>query len=269
MTVTATSGGGSLSYLSDLTPTTAINGYGPYERDTSNGEDAAGDGNPIRLGATTYPKGLGVHATSDLRYAVATSCTSFVADIGIDEEAGSLGSVIFQVYTNGTLRYTSPVMTGASATQSVNLAITGSTELRLAVQTNGSPDFDHADWANARITCGAGNQAPTALATANPTSGPAPLTVAFSGTGSSDPNGDTLAYAWDLDADGAYDDSTSATPSRTYTRRRLGDRRPPGDRSRRPLGHRQRDRHGRRATGQRATGADHRRAHSRPDLGGR
>ena len=29
--------------------------------------------------------------------------------------------------------------------------------------------------------------------------------------------GDTLTYAWDLDGDGAYDDSTSATPTFTYT----------------------------------------------------
>ncbi|OLF10743.1 PQQ-dependent sugar dehydrogenase [Actinophytocola xanthii] len=62
------------------------------------------------------------------------------------------------------------------------------------------------------------NTAPTAVATANPTSGAAPLAVQFSGTGSSDPNpGDTLSYAWDLDGDGQYDDSTSATPQRTYT----------------------------------------------------
>jgi glucose/arabinose dehydrogenase len=61
------------------------------------------------------------------------------------------------------------------------------------------------------------NQAPTAAATANPTSGAVPLTVSFSGTGSSDPDGDTLSYAWDLDGDGQFDDSTSATPSRTYT----------------------------------------------------
>jgi PKD repeat protein len=29
--------------------------------------------------------------------------------------------------------------------------------------------------------------------------------------------GDTISYAWDLDGDGAYDDSTSAQPSWTYT----------------------------------------------------
>jgi hypothetical protein len=55
------------------------------------------------------------------------------------------------------------------------------------------------------------------VATANPTSGPAPLTVQFTGNGSSDPDGDALSYAWDLDGDGAYDDSTAANPSFTYS----------------------------------------------------
>jgi PKD repeat protein len=55
-----------------------------------------------------------------------------------------------------------------------------------------------------------------AVAAANPTTGAAPLTVAFDGTGSSDPDDDTLTYAWDLDGDGAYDDSTATKPSYTY-----------------------------------------------------
>jgi glucose/arabinose dehydrogenase/PKD repeat protein len=64
------------------------------------------------------------------------------------------------------------------------------------------------------------NQPPTAVADATPRSGPVPLTVAFDGTRSSDPDpGDTLTYAWDLDGDGAYDDSTSSRPSYTYTTR--------------------------------------------------
>ncbi|MFI6502284.1 LamG-like jellyroll fold domain-containing protein [Nonomuraea typhae] len=61
------------------------------------------------------------------------------------------------------------------------------------------------------------NTPPTAAITASATSGDAPLAVNFSGTGSSDPDGDPLTYAWDLDGDGELDDSTSATPSRTYT----------------------------------------------------
>jgi glucose/arabinose dehydrogenase len=62
------------------------------------------------------------------------------------------------------------------------------------------------------------NSAPTAVIRAAPTSGAAPLTVSFDGTGSSDPNpGDTITYAWDLDGDGAYNDSTAAKPTYTYS----------------------------------------------------
>ena len=61
------------------------------------------------------------------------------------------------------------------------------------------------------------NRPPAAVATGTPTSGTAPLTVNFDGTGSTDPDpGDSLTYSWDLDGDGAYDDSGSATPSHTY-----------------------------------------------------
>jgi glucose/arabinose dehydrogenase len=68
-----------------------------------------------------------------------------------------------------------------------------------------------------RIRYFAANQPPIAVVQATPTNGIAPLFVSFDGRGSSDPEGGALAYAWDLDADGQYDDSTSATPTRTYT----------------------------------------------------
>ena len=68
-----------------------------------------------------------------------------------------------------------------------------------------------------RIRYMLGNNAPTAVATANVTSGGNPLTVTFSGLGSTDPDtGDTLTYAWDLDGDNLLDDSTAAQPAFTY-----------------------------------------------------
>jgi glucose/arabinose dehydrogenase/PKD repeat protein len=68
-----------------------------------------------------------------------------------------------------------------------------------------------------RIRYFAQNQPPIAVATANPTSGPAPLTVAFDGRASNDPDGEALTYAWDLDGDGAFDDAATATATTTYT----------------------------------------------------
>jgi PKD repeat protein len=40
--------------------------------------------------------------------------------------------------------------------------------------------------------------------------------VSFDGRGSTDPEGGSLRYEWDLDGDGAFDDSTAAAPTFTY-----------------------------------------------------
>ncbi|MEU2787097.1 lectin [Streptomyces sp. NPDC007110] len=65
-----------------------------------------------------------------------------------------------------------------------------------------------------RIEHVTGGRAPLAQAKASVTSGKAPLSVSFSSAGSSDPDGDTLGYAWTF-GDGAT--STAANPSHTYT----------------------------------------------------
>ena len=67
-----------------------------------------------------------------------------------------------------------------------------------------------------RIVYTGSNAAPTARIAADPTSGAAPLTVSFDGTTSTDPDGDALTYAWDLDGNGTLRRRTGAKPSRTY-----------------------------------------------------
>ncbi|MDI5942503.1 PKD domain-containing protein, partial [Micromonospora sp. DH15] len=64
-----------------------------------------------------------------------------------------------------------------------------------------------------RIDYTAGSRAPIAQASADPTSGPAPLTVNFSSAGSRDPDGGTLTYAWKF---GDGQTSTEANPTHTY-----------------------------------------------------
>ena len=56
-----------------------------------------------------------------------------------------------------------------------------------------------------------------AIVTADPRSGAVPLTVTFDATESTDVEGDDLSYAWDLDDDGDFDDSTVSQPSTTFT----------------------------------------------------
>ena len=51
--------------------------------------------------------------------------------VGVDDEVGSIGSVVFQVFVDGVLRYVSGIMTGATASKSVSVSLTsGATELR-------------------------------------------------------------------------------------------------------------------------------------------
>ena len=156
LTANFTTGGSTTTYVSDLTPTSSTNGWGPIERDRSNGELGASDGGVLTLNGATFAKGLGVHAFSDVRYAVTGACTTrtFNATVGVDDETGSAGSVVFQVYVDDVLRYTSPTLTGASVSSTVSVSLTGATQLRLVVTDAGDgPTSDHADWADARIVC--------------------------------------------------------------------------------------------------------------------
>jgi M6 family metalloprotease-like protein len=144
--------GTNLTYLSDLTPLSTLNGWGPVERDRSNGEMAAGDGGPLRINGQTFQKGLGVHAQSDVRYALNGHFTTFSAVVGIDDEVGDLGSVVFEVWKDGVRAWSSPRLTGRDAGVPVTLDVTSTQELRLVVTTAGDGNlFDHADWADAKV----------------------------------------------------------------------------------------------------------------------
>ena len=158
-TATFTGGGGggtpTSRWLSDMTWVSASNGYGPVEKDRSNGENAAGDGRTITLNGVTHAKGLGTHAASDVLYNLGGACTSFTADVGVDDEVGGTrGSLVFQVWANGTKVWESAVMTNASTTVTATVPMTGVNQLRLVVTDGGNGvNYDHGDWASARVTC--------------------------------------------------------------------------------------------------------------------
>jgi len=160
-------GGASTVYLSDLTRVTAVNGYGPFEYDRSNGDVAAGDGKIMSLNGVQFDRGIGVHANSEIVYNLDGLYTQFEAKIGVDDEVGNAGSVVFQVWADGQKLYDSGLMTGASDTQSVKVDLTGKQQLKLVV-TDGGDDIgaDHADWADAKLTPATG--APAVVAAATP-----------------------------------------------------------------------------------------------------
>jgi hypothetical protein len=151
-------------YLSDQQWDSATNGWGPVERDRSNAESVAGDGRVMTINSQTFSKGLGVHAVSEISYSLGGNCSSFTAIVGLDDEVdiqNRWGTVSFEVYGDNNKLFDSGVMSGTSPAQSISVSLTGRQTLRLLV-TNGSDNvyYDHADWAEARVTCGTVN--PTA-----------------------------------------------------------------------------------------------------------
>jgi glucose/arabinose dehydrogenase len=141
--------------LSELVPQTWTNGFGPYEKNKSNGNDGNSDGGTLTLNGVTYTNGFGVHAPSELKFDISgLNFTHFGSDVGIDDEVNdfSCGEAIFKVYLDGVESFNSGSVFPVSATQSINLPLAGATELKLEVdQANGSNCGDHGDWANARL----------------------------------------------------------------------------------------------------------------------
>jgi alpha-galactosidase len=116
-------------------------------------------GTPLRLGGKTYAHGIGTHAVSALNLKL-DEAESFDSVVGVDDDANGKGSVEFVVAVNGVTRWHSGKMRGGEAPKNVHVDLAGAKTLSLRVTDAGDGTyFDHADWADARVT----------------TSGPAPI----------------------------------------------------------------------------------------------
>ncbi|RYV49822.1 DUF4832 domain-containing protein [Pengzhenrongella frigida] len=134
--------------LGSLTATSVTNGWGPRELNRSNGEAVAGDGRPLTIRGRQYARGIGVHAASAQTFALGAKYAALRTTIGVDDETGGLGSVVFKVYVDGKLTYTSPQLTGTSAPLPILVKLTGAKSVRLVVTDGGNGiAYDHADWA--------------------------------------------------------------------------------------------------------------------------
>ncbi|MEA2220896.1 MAG: hypothetical protein QOJ35_3522 [Solirubrobacteraceae bacterium] len=120
---------------------------------------------------------------------------------------------IFQLVPNGSGGYTRVTFAdGLGASSAVHLAFGPSPTGRALYYTSYAGGGEVR-----RIFYAAGNRAPTADVTATPTAGPAPLSVAFDGSASSDPDaGDTLTYLWDFGDGSTSTETAAATTSHAY-----------------------------------------------------
>ena len=109
--------------------------------------------NPLSVAGNPYAWCIGVHANSSLTYEVGGKWSSFESVIGIDDQMGATGSVVFMVSGDGKQLYKSPVIRGKAASATVvNVSIKGVKTLTLTVDATDDLDLgDVANWAGARL----------------------------------------------------------------------------------------------------------------------
>jgi alpha-galactosidase len=165
------------NYLSGLQAAYAYTGSGTMVANKSIG------GNLLTLNGAAYAQGLGVNAWSGAEYQLGGVAACFQAEVGVDDEVGTNGSVVFQVFADGLKIFDSGLMKGGAPHQTINLPMTGVNRLTLGVSdADDGIASDHADWAGALVIVS--NAVPAAPA---PPSGPAvsmgnPLDVTWNAT---------------------------------------------------------------------------------------
>ncbi|MEV6980235.1 ricin-type beta-trefoil lectin domain protein [Sphaerisporangium sp. NPDC051017] len=141
----------------------------------------------------------------DDKWLISEYCRNWIKEVQFDNGNPS----------TGTPTVIEPVLSGMSFVHAIDMEFGPDGSLYLLEY--GSGYFSGAaDAGLYKINYVQGGRSPIAVATADKDNGLAPLTVAFSSAGSSDPDGNPLTYAWDFDDNGTTD-STAANASYTYT----------------------------------------------------
>ena len=140
-------------YLSDLKPrryehTPYLGVRWPYTI------DASVAGNELRVGGSTYDKGLGMHSQSHLTFDLSGGYQWFEAWVGLDDRTGNEGSVVIGVRVDGKPIDLGPAkeLTGRDKPLPVRVRVAGAREVTLEVLFGRHGDVqDHVDWADARL----------------------------------------------------------------------------------------------------------------------
>jgi hypothetical protein len=140
-------------YLSDLEPsryehTPFLGVHWPYVADGSVA------GRDLRLGGSTYDKGIGMHSDSRLTFNLGGAYQWFEALVGLDEKTGKGGDVVIEVLVDGKPQDVGigGHLTGRDAPRAIRVNVAGAGELTLVVKFGRGGDVqDHVDWADARL----------------------------------------------------------------------------------------------------------------------
>jgi hypothetical protein len=138
-------------YLSELTPA-AVESRFFLDAEWKPRCDRSVSGGPIRIAGESYSRGLGVHATTSLRYRLEGKFERFCANAGVDDEVARHGSVIFRVRGDDRILVETPILKGGDKAVAISVDVSGVDTLILDADAGEDLDLsDHADWAQARL----------------------------------------------------------------------------------------------------------------------
>jgi alpha-galactosidase len=139
-------------WLSDLDLSKMRQSYGKPQVNRSMREK------PLSLCGHIFEHGIGSHANSTLLIDLKGEGDRFQATVGLDDAAGAgKGSVQFRIFGDGRKLWESPVLKQGQPTQAVDLNVRGVKILLLQARDAGDGiEFDHADWADARLIMASG-----------------------------------------------------------------------------------------------------------------
>ena len=121
----------------------------------------------MRIAGTHYAEGFGIlGAPTQIAYRLDQKCSTFAADIGVDDSGAVPGAVSFEVWGDGRRLFDSGTMHRGMQAQSIALDVSQVSMLRLIVlgrtggqiedqsgRSGGQSAFDTADWAAPRLQC--------------------------------------------------------------------------------------------------------------------
>ncbi len=120
------------------------------------------EGRKIRLGETTYERGIYTHANSHVVVRLPGPAKTFSAVFGVDNNhstSGGRGSARFHVLLGEKEVYTSEIMHGGDPGVAISLELGGATEFTLKVDDAGDGiSCDQAEWADAAVTLADGTK---------------------------------------------------------------------------------------------------------------
>jgi len=135
--------------VSELDLTKAVQGWG------TPGQNRSVEGHSITIDGKTFQRGFGTHSVGRLLISLDGKASEFRAWVGVDDEVpDGKGSVQFELIgSHHNVIWESDVMHKGDPAKQVAVPIAGETSLTLFVSDAGDGfDYDHADWADAKIT---------------------------------------------------------------------------------------------------------------------